>query len=164
VTTPALEGRQPLGIVGSPTSQANDRTMAALADRWPRPAGRMMVQNLAMFAEFERLRMGGRMKEWHRQRRIHGLPHGCPSNMTSAGRSKGARSSAVKRVQKAIEHMADVAEIASAKRAQGWSLHRIAGYLNSHDEEANEGPWLTRQGRYFHAVQVKRILDRLKPA
>ncbi len=117
-------------------------------------ASRVMVQMLAAFAEFERRRGGERMKEWWRQRKYMGVPTGCPANMSQVGRVKGSRASAVARVASAIDEMSDVAEIAAAKAAEGWSLRRIAQHLDS------EG-YVTRRGARWRAVQVKRVLERL---
>jgi hypothetical protein len=53
--------------------------------------------------------------------------------------------------------MADIAEIASGMKAQGASLGRIAAQLNA------EG-YVTRRGKSWSPTQVKRVLDRIRPA
>jgi DNA invertase Pin-like site-specific DNA recombinase len=119
-------------------------------------ASRMMVQVMAAVAEFERRRTGERMKDWWKQRKALKLPAGCPRNMTSEGRVMGAKNAAIARTEKAIEEMADIAEIAVQMRARH-SLAEIAAHLNQ------EG-YVTRKGASWHPIQVKRVLDRIKPA
>jgi DNA invertase Pin-like site-specific DNA recombinase len=120
-------------------------------------ASRMMVQVMAAVAEFERRRTGERMRDWWKQRKALSLPAGCPRNMTSEGRAKGVRNAAIKRTQQAIEELADIAEIASKVARGGSTLAEIAAHLNA------EG-YVTRKGAKWHPIQVKRVLDRLKPA
>ncbi len=116
-------------------------------------ASRMMVQVMAAVAEFERRRTGERMKDWWKQRKAMGLPAGCPKNMTPEGRAIGARNAAVARVARAIDEMADIAEIAAEKVKGGSTFSQIADHLNA------EG-YVTRRGKSWHAIQVKRVLDR----
>jgi DNA invertase Pin-like site-specific DNA recombinase len=118
-------------------------------------ASRVMVQMLAAFAEFERRRGGERMRDWWRQRKAQQLPAGCPRNMSQEGRLKGAATAAVNRTARAIDEMTDIAEIAAEKVKEGWSHRRIAAYLNA------EG-YPTRHGKDWHAVQVSRVLKRVK--
>jgi len=118
------------------------------------PASRFMVQNMAAVAEYERRRMGERMRDWHRARKAKGLAPGFRANLDDQARAKGAAVSAQNRTSKAIEEMSDIAEIATQKRQEGFSLQAIADHLNS------EG-YPTRKGGTWSAVQVKRILDRL---
>ena len=59
------------------------------------PASRMTVQSMAMIAEFERLRMGERMADWHKQRKRLGFKAGTPANLTYKDQVKGAKAAAV---------------------------------------------------------------------
>lgn len=119
-------------------------------------ASRLHLQIMAAVAEFERKRTGERMKDWWQQRKAQGLPAGCPRNMTQEGRIKGARNAAKERTARAVDEMADVAEIAKEKRDLGWSLNRIAQHLNTER-------YKTRRGKAWRPVQVKRVLDRIAP-
>jgi DNA invertase Pin-like site-specific DNA recombinase len=120
-------------------------------------ASRLMLQVMAAVAEFERRRTGERMKEWWKQRKALGLPAGCPRNMTMEGRLKGGRNAAISRTKKAIEEMADIAEIASEMRRNGATLASIADHLNRNG-------YVTRKGGSWSATQVMRVLNRLPAA
>jgi DNA invertase Pin-like site-specific DNA recombinase len=116
-------------------------------------ASRLMVQQMAIIAEFERRRMGERMKDWHRARKAKGLAPGYRDNLTPEARAKGTRKSAQRRTAQAIDEMSDVWTIASQARSEGLTLQVIADRLNS------EG-YLTRQGASWSPTQVRRVLDR----
>ena len=116
-------------------------------------AGRAQIQMMALMAEFERRRMGERMKDWHRERKAQGFKAGTPSNLTPEARAKGIRAAAANRTAKAIEEMADVTPIAVKMRSEGHGLQSIADHLN------DEG-YVTRQGGSWSATQVMRILNR----
>jgi hypothetical protein len=72
-------------------------------------------------------------------------------------RLKRARNAAVERTARAVRQMADVAPIAATMHAEGGTLGRIAAHLNA------EG-YVTRKGKSWRPEQVRRVLDRLKPA
>jgi DNA invertase Pin-like site-specific DNA recombinase len=116
-------------------------------------ASRMMVQMLATFAEFERRRIGERTKEALAALKRQGKRLGTPANLKPEHRRKGARNAAVARARCAVEEMADVATIAAEMRSQGLKDGQIATRLN------DEGI-VTRRGKDWHAIQVKRMLDR----
>jgi DNA invertase Pin-like site-specific DNA recombinase len=116
-------------------------------------ASRLMVQQLASIAEFERRRMGERMKDWHRARRAKGIAPRYGKNLTCEAQLKGARKAAQKRVSQAMEEMSDVWTIASGWRSEGLTLQGIADRLNS------EG-YVTRRGASWNPVQVRRVLNR----
>jgi DNA invertase Pin-like site-specific DNA recombinase len=146
-------------------------------------ASRLMVQTMANFAEFERRRIGERIKEalaaYKANKRLskatlRDYPNGVPAEiveatagklgaslpkcrkLTADQRVKGALNSAKASRAKAIEQMSDIAGTASKLRSAGLTLQAIADRLN----EAGES---TRKGSAWNAVQVKRVLDRLKP-
>jgi DNA invertase Pin-like site-specific DNA recombinase len=116
-------------------------------------AGRLMVQMMANIAEFERRRMGERMKDWHRERRAQNLEPGYKSNLTQDARERGAENSARKRREKARDDMSDVAQIVVRMRSEGSSLQSIADYLNAESIVA-------RKGGMWSRTQVQRVLDR----
>ena len=120
-------------------------------------ASRLMVQMMANIAEFERRRIGERTREALAVLKARGVKLGTPANLTRAARLKGARKAAEARRDRAVEEMADIAEIASGMKAQGASLGRIAAHLNA------EG-YVTRRGKSWSPTQVKRVLDRIRPA
>jgi DNA invertase Pin-like site-specific DNA recombinase len=128
--------------------------------------GRANLQMLAMFAEFELRCISDRTKAALAILKKKGVKLGKPENLTQEGRIRGARKSARKRRAQAIDDQSDIASIAVAMQAEGASLGRIAAHLN------DEG-YPTRHGSEFdpdtgsggwRPVQVKRILDRLKPS
>jgi DNA invertase Pin-like site-specific DNA recombinase len=120
-------------------------------------ASRLMVQMMANIAEFERRRIGERTKEALSVLKARGVKLGTPANLTTDARAKGARNAARARTELAKREMRDIADIASRMRADGATLGAIARHLNDQGE-------LTREGKVWRRMQVKRILDRLKPA
>jgi DNA invertase Pin-like site-specific DNA recombinase len=119
-------------------------------------ASRLLIQMMANIAEFERRRTGERTKEALRILKERGAKLGTPANLTQEAREKGARVAALRSRERAVDEMSDVAEFAAKMKAEGASLRAIAAALNS-------ARYLTRQGRPFSGVQVKRVLDRLRP-
>lgn len=118
-------------------------------------AGRAQIQMMALMAEFERRRMGERMKDWHRERKALGFKSGTPRNLTAEARAKGIRRSAAKRVARAIDEMSDITPIVVQMRESGATLQSIADHLNAED-------YPTRQGGKWATTQVLRILNRSK--
>lgn len=116
-------------------------------------ASRLMIQMMANIAEFERRRIGERTKEALAMLKAKGVKLGTPANLHQSGRVNGARKAAKNRTAKALDEMADVAELAITMRSQGASLATIAAALN-----ADGG--VTRQGKSWSPTQVKRVLDR----
>ena len=87
-------------------------------------------------------------------------------NLTPEARRKGTGSSARASRVRAIEEQSDVAAIAAEKRAGGLSLRRIAAHLNAEGYPTRDGSVFdaeTRKGGWS-AVQVKRVLDRIRSA
>jgi DNA invertase Pin-like site-specific DNA recombinase len=117
------------------------------------PEGRVQIQMMATFAEFERRRIGTRTKEALAELKRKGVKLGTPRNLRQEHRVKGARISAQKRRARAADEMSDVAELAAPMRKEGHSLARIAAHLN-------EQEYLTPQGKSWSPTQVKRVLDR----
>jgi DNA invertase Pin-like site-specific DNA recombinase len=117
------------------------------------PAGRLIVQIMASVAEFERRRMGERMKDWHRVRKAKGLRSGTPRNLVQEHRIKGAKCAAAERAKRAVDEMADVIMVAAELRTAGRSLREIARALNV------EG-YVTRRGKSWTHPLVLRLLGR----
>jgi DNA invertase Pin-like site-specific DNA recombinase len=116
-------------------------------------AGRIQIQMMAAMAEFERRRMGERMKDWHRVRKAQGFKAGTPANLTHAARVKGSQVASVNRTAQAIAEMSDVIPIILKLRSDGGTLQAIADHLNA------EG-YTTRQGGKWSTTPVLRILRR----
>ncbi len=116
-------------------------------------ASRLMVQMMANFAEFERRRIGERTKEALAALKAQGVKLGTPRNLTQSGRLRGSAESARRRIARAVEDMADVAEQVVAMRANGLTLRQIADALNASGE-------VTRNGAQWQPIQVARVLLR----
>jgi len=116
-------------------------------------ASRFMVQTMANVAEFYRRRISENTKEALGALKAKGVKLGTPENLNQAGRVKGSRKAAKRRVAKAVDDMSDVAEIAGPMRSKGLTLQAIADHLNV------EG-YVTRKGSSWNPIQVKRVLDR----
>jgi DNA invertase Pin-like site-specific DNA recombinase len=78
-------------------------------------------------------------------------------NLTAEGRARGLAQSARARRVRAVEAYADLAEHIQELRRQGLKLREIATQLTE-DGHTN------RTGKPWNPTQVKRVLDRLKPA
>jgi DNA invertase Pin-like site-specific DNA recombinase len=74
-------------------------------------------------------------------------------NLTEGGRRKGLDRSAASRKAAAVGAFADLVPLMRQLRAEGLSLHTIAGRLNADGQS-------TRRGSAWSATQVKRVLDR----
>jgi DNA invertase Pin-like site-specific DNA recombinase len=132
--------------------------------------GRMFIQMFGSYAEFERRRIGTRTREALRIVKGRGTLLGAANpkcrNLTAEGRARGIARSARNRTARAIEDQSDIASVASEMRSKGDSLRTIAAHLNAEgyptregsqrDEASGKGGW--------SAVQVKRVLDRIKAA
>jgi DNA invertase Pin-like site-specific DNA recombinase len=116
-------------------------------------ASRLHVQMMAAIAEFERRRIGERTKEALTELKAQGVKLGTPRNLKQEHRVKGARISAQKRRERAVDQMSDVAELVAPMRKEGRSLAQIAAHLN-------EQEYRTRRGGSWSPTQVKRVLDR----
>jgi DNA invertase Pin-like site-specific DNA recombinase len=116
-------------------------------------ASRFMIQTMANVAEFERRRIGERIKEALGVLKARGVKLGTPRNLRDADRLKGSRKAAQLSTARAVAEMADVAPVAAKMRKEGASLAQIAAVLDT------EG-YLTRRGKTWTPTQVKRVLDR----
>ena len=117
-------------------------------------ASRFMVQVLAAAAEFYKRRLSENTREGMAAAKARGRKFGTPANLTAEARIKGSRAAAVKRVTKAVKDQSDIAEIATAMRANGATLQEIADHLTGEQ-------FPTRRGSSsWSPMQVKRILDR----
>lgn len=121
------------------------------------PEGRAMIQMMAMFAEFERRRIGTRTKEALAALKAQGVKLGTPRNLKYEDRIKGAKISAQRSHQKAIDQMSDAYEVARPMRDEGATLQDIADHLN-------EQEYMTARGSRWTAAQVLRLLARVKAA
>lgn len=115
--------------------------------------GRIQIQMMANFAEFERRRIGERTREALAVLKASGVKLGTPANLTSDARSKGTVVSARKNRDRAVSEMSDVASVVCKLRSDGATLQTIADHLNL------EG-YVTRQGGQWATTQVLRILRR----
>ncbi len=120
-------------------------------------AGRLMIQMMANFSEFERRRIGERTKDALAILKSRGVKLGASrpecQNLTDADRKRGSEVAAKARTAQAIEEMADVAEIAVKMRGEAGTLQSIADYLN-----AERIP--SRKGAAWNPMMVKRVIDR----
>jgi DNA invertase Pin-like site-specific DNA recombinase len=129
-------------------------------------AGRLNVQILAAFAEFEVRCIRDRTRAALGILKKNGVKLGRPENLTEEGRRRGIQESARRRRQQAVDDQSDIAEVATQMRAEGASLARIAAHLNEEGyptRDGSEGTGEKGEGGW-RPVQVKRILDRLKSA
>ena len=113
-----------------------------------------MIQMMANMAEFERRRMGERMKDALAALKANGVKLGTPANLTNEHRLKGARIAGQRSKAKAIEHCKDIAEIALPMRQAGATFAKIAQHLN-----ANE--YVSPKGKAWSATAVLRVLARM---
>lgn len=115
-------------------------------------ADNLTIHVMAAVAEREAQLISSRTKAALAARKVRGLKLGRPENLTVEARLAGAAASKAR----AVSDMRTVAAYAGALRGQGLSLRAIAAQLEAHG-------FMTRKGGPWNAVQVKRVLDRLKP-
>lgn len=120
-------------------------------------AGRLQIQMMANFAEFERKRVGERTKEALAVLKARGVLLGGSRpecrNLTDEARKRGAVNSAKIGLAKAVDDMQDEARIATTMRAEGRTLQQIADHFN-----AERIP--SRKGAAWTPMTVKRVIDR----
>jgi DNA invertase Pin-like site-specific DNA recombinase len=111
------------------------------------PAGRLFMQMVSAFAEFERSRITDRLSGGRKQKAQRGGYAGgrAPLGYTATRGTKVLTLDP--------EKVATVQRV-FALRADGLSMERIAVKLNSEGQT-------TAAGAGWHAVQVKRVLDRV---
>lgn len=112
-------------------------------------ANRLTVHIMAALAEHEARLISQRTKDALAQAKARGTPLGRPENLDHRDRLKGASVNAA-RARQAARHVYGYVKVL---RDEGWSFNRIAARLN------DEG-FVTRRGSAWHAMQVKRVLDR----
>jgi DNA invertase Pin-like site-specific DNA recombinase len=78
-------------------------------------------------------------------------------NLTAAARAKGARAASEARKRQAREAYAHLIPVMLELQAAGKSLREIAAALNAQDHK-------TRREKNWGKTQVKRVLDRVRPA
>jgi DNA invertase Pin-like site-specific DNA recombinase len=117
------------------------------------PSGRMMVQMMAVFAEFERRRIGERTKEALAVLKAQGRRLGTPGNLKPEHRAKGRAVAIQRKIARAIAETTDVTPIAVEMRRRGCTLQQIADRLNL------DG-YVTRQGARWTTTPVLRVLRR----
>lgn len=114
-------------------------------------ANRLTIHLMAAMAEYEAEQTANRTKAALAARKARGLPIGNPANLSPEARAKGPQ--AIKDAARAATRQATA--FAQNLRAQGHTLASIATTLN-------ESGFTTRTGAQWNAMQVKRILDRVK--
>jgi DNA invertase Pin-like site-specific DNA recombinase len=112
-------------------------------------ADNLTIHVMAAVAEREAQLISARTKAALAARKARGLKLGKPENLTAEAQRRGAEASK----QRAVHDMRTVAAYAGALRSQGLTLRAIAAQLEQHGFQ-------TRKGGPWHAVQVKRILER----
>ena len=112
-------------------------------------ADNLTIHVMAAVAEREAQLISARTKADLAAREARGLKLGKPENLTVEAQRRGSAASK----QRAVHDMRTVAAYAGALRSQGLTLRAIAAQLEQHGFQ-------TRKGGPWHAVQVKRILER----
>lgn len=111
----------------------------------------MIISIKAAFAEEELRKVSERTKKALQAKKAQGAKLGTPANLTKKARAKGEevrRANAMNDENNllALDKILD-------KRAQGWSMNKIAAHMNKLGMK-------TRRGGKFYASTVKMLLDR----
>ncbi|WP_161883535.1 recombinase family protein [Deinococcus alpinitundrae] len=114
-------------------------------------ADNFTIHVMAAVAEREAQLISARTKAALGARKARGLKLGKPENLTLEHRLAGPASSKAR----AVHDRRTVAAYAGSLRRQGLRLRAVAGQREAHG-------FKTRQGGFWNAVQVKRVLDRQK--
>jgi DNA invertase Pin-like site-specific DNA recombinase len=118
---------------------------------------RLTIQILAAVAEHEARMISDRTKEALAAYKARGglLGASLPRcrNLTARSRAKGATQAGVSHRKYADEAYSDLTERISDLRTSGMSLQKIAAQLT-------DAGYLTRRGRPWNPVQVRRVLAR----
>lgn len=115
-------------------------------------ADALTLHVLSAMAQREAEMISTRTKSALAARKARGLPTGTPGNLTDAAR----RAAQTSNRNAAIDATRQATGYAATLRGQGLTLGAIADRLNT------DG-FRTRQGAFWSATQVKRILDRTGP-
>ena len=114
-------------------------------------ANTLTVGLFAVLAQHERETISKRTKDALTAKKARGAALGTPANLTAEARQYGL----AVRQQNAREHQANkqATRVATLLQTQGHNLTQIA-------RELNEAGYLTRRGKTFHLVTVRRLLTR----
>ena len=114
-------------------------------------ANHLTVGILAVIADHERQAISDRTKAALAALKVRGVKLGTPDNLTPAAREKAT----VAIRKNAYNHPQNkrAGAYALSLHQQGKTLSRIAKDLNEHG-------FTTRRGKQFHAMQVKRLIER----
>lgn len=113
-------------------------------------ANSLTIHIMAALAEYEAKLISDRTKAALQAVKARGKQLGSPNNLTNEARHKGAASNQ----EQAIDAYRTTLGYAKLLREGGLSFEAIADRLNSEGHK-------TRTGKQFHAMTVKRILDRV---
>lgn len=113
-------------------------------------ANRMLIQLLAVFAEYERQQISERTKAALAARRARGLPLGNPQNLVPGCSPAPALNAAA-----AAATAARLRPVIEAIQAEG--VHTVRGIA----DELNRRGYVTERGAGYHATTVARVLGRL---
>ena len=116
-------------------------------------ADNLTIHVMAAVAEREAQLISSRTKAALGARKARGLSLGKAENLNLEARQMGAKTN----LGRAVHDMRTVAAYAGSLRGQGLSLRAVAVQLEAHG-------FRTRQGGPWNAVQIKRVLDRQRPA
>jgi DNA invertase Pin-like site-specific DNA recombinase len=116
-------------------------------------ADNVTIHVMAAVAEREAQLISSRTKAALGARKARGLTLGKAENLNLEARQAGGKTN----LSRAVHDMRTVAAYAGALRSQGLSLRAVALQLEAHG-------FRTRQGGPWNAVQIKRVLDRGRPA
>jgi len=120
------------------------------------PTGKFLLTQMASVAELEAGLISQRTKAALQAAKARGKMLGCKNDNIAAHAIEGAKASASVRADKAEKRAEDILPIIAAIKAEGGeSLRQIAAGLNERGIH-------TARGREWSAVQVQRLLMRLK--